>query len=169
METGEKICTKCNLPKPLNRFRFRSKRGYTWQQGKCMDCETKEQNERYHSDIEKHREKGRIAARNFRIERPGQYKEYTKKQRQSEAYKKNRKKYWRENEQHRNKHRVRAKKNQEENRDNLTDRYVVAHIIQRTSLTPEDIPKELIEVVRQIKILKRKTREYVKQSNSKNP
>lgn len=47
-----KVCTKCIEPKPLNRFRERTKNGRTWKNGFCTDCEAKNR-KRYWEDPEK--------------------------------------------------------------------------------------------------------------------
>lgn len=153
-----KTCTKCCIPKPIKRFRkrtkFKNSVAYAYIQKKCMDCECKEQKERYHKNIEIHRERNRSRARKYYNENKdilNEIKRDLRKEKnnpillyQREYNKKNKDKIAKQ-------HKIVAKRFQEKIRDNLSDSYVIQHIIQRTSLKREDIEKypEMIEAYRQ--------------------
>jgi hypothetical protein len=163
----EKICNSCDLPKPIKRFRFRTKNGYRWQQGKCMDCESSEQRSRYYADIDNQRKINR--------ERAASQPEEIKKARNKERWlsikgtkelSEYRKEYWRTNKAQREKHKAVSRKHQAKMISELSDNYILGHITQRTSLKKEDIPKEMVEVVREIKLLNRKIRGNEKTGNS---
>lgn len=156
-------CTKCKLPKPLNRFRIRTKRGSTWRQGKCMDCEANEQSKRYHADIEKSRIISREFQKKRRAENPElvnqKVKEYRDKNR--DKVRKWEKDWYARNEEGRKKHKVRAKKWLDKNRDELSDTYVRNVIASNSDLKHEQITPDLIELHR-INILIKREIENVK-------
>lgn len=156
-----KTCTKCKIEKPINRFRFRTKRGYTWQMGKCIDCEHDENKKRYYDNHEKSKERGKENQKKLRERHPDMCKKQYQKRKDDPKYKEYRKKYWRENEEQRNKHRVIATKHHEKRRDNLTDKYIIQQLKQKTGLSSEDVLKapDLIELKRLSIKLKRQINE----------
>lgn len=151
-----KICTKCNSEKQLSRFRFRSKNGYKWQQGFCMDCEAKKERERRNANIELYRKKVKDYLKSLPIEkRKERNKKQWLKKKGNKDWNEYRKRYWEQNEEQRLKHKSVAKKSQIRKIEELWDSYIIGQITQRTSIKKEDVPKELIELVRQIKITNR--------------
>lgn len=158
---SEKKCTKCLNPKPLNRFRTRFKirngKKEFWVQGKCMDCESQEGSERYWSNPEVGRRTSRESARKCGKKRYEYNKRYRK--RHARWWKAYMKKYREENkEKIAELHKITGRKWFKKERDSLSDNYIIRHIIQRTGLRKEDIQdqKELIELCRQNKLLRRK-------------
>lgn len=160
--SSKKICTNCGKNQTLDKFRSRKKKGeegyYTI--GRCRDCEKQDRANYYWDNVDMMRARGRE-----NIRRNGhRYKSVQKKYRQ-ENYPKIKAymtKYRKENSEYLSEmHKPRAKAWFKKQREELSDSYVIGHIIQRTTLTREDIEKhpELIEVVRKNKLLKRKINE----------
>ncbi len=155
-----KNCKKCLLPKQNDRFRQRTKRGYTWTMGKCMDCEACEQNNRYYKDVEKSREYNRkFANANWykRKEKASVQLKQLRKQPNNRVIN-NQRKYIEANRDKINSQRAPVSaKYQKKNKEGLTDTFVIAMIVQRTNLKRSDIKKhpELISAYRENLKLKR--------------
>lgn len=171
MMTETKICTCCKMPKSKKRFRWRTKKGYTYQQGKCIDCENAEQKIRYDSkkDNIDFKIKNRQRVKNYQRENWDVVQEKNKKRRQTKRYKENRRKYTLKNyDKISRDHKIRAKKWFEKNRDELSDSYVVSKIIGKTKVSPDEVRREpeLIEIKRMQLKLGRviKNKLYEKQS-----
>lgn len=155
-----KICTKCNLPKSTERFRFRTRNGRTWQQGRCMDCEAKEQrdrNEKRRHTVD-YKEKNKANARRYALNNPDKIKAYRVAKRlcsTNKEYSEYRKRYWANNEEQRLKHKTRAAKHYECKKENITDKYIIDILKQKHNFKDSDIPIELIELHRAYLTLKR--------------
>lgn len=163
-EKQRKTCTKCNEGKPISRFRNRYKRKNGkkeyWQNGKCMDCEGKEQSLRYWKNPEKHREYSKQYANKHSKEMSEYNKQYRKDnpdwwENYMKGYRRDNKKRIAEL------HKIISKKWHQENRDLLSDTYVIHKIISKTNLKRKDVEgnKELIELYRANILLKRKINE----------
>lgn len=165
MKEGDKICKKCQLPKPPEKYRIRTRKRNgkveTWTMGECRDCEKAEQTSRYYRDHEKGKKQSRDNARKKRERDPKFCHKQWLKRKDDPKYKEYRKKYWKENEEQRIKHSKVARKYHEKNRDTLADNYVISHIRQDTILTKEDVLKspDLIELKRLSIKLKRQINE----------
>lgn len=145
-----KICTCCENSKPFSRFRSRTKKGYTWKMGKCMDCEKLEQKKRYHSNLELYRKRGRESSNRYHNENKEKISAKMKllrKQPNNRVIIHQRKYIIKNREKIRVQHRPVSKKSFIKQRDALTDSYVIRILRQRTTLKKSDILKypELIE------------------------
>lgn len=152
-------CTKCRVRKDDSMFRTRTKRGYVYKQHTCKACEAKAQMVRYNKvkNNEDFKEKNKSRVKDYAKANPEKLKKYRKENRtaKNKKYSEYRKRYWRKNEEQRAKHKIRAKRNHEHNRDELTDRYVISRLAYKSNLKKEDIPQELIEAKRAYIKLKR--------------
>lgn len=160
LPSSTKVCTKCNDPRPLSRFRRRCKnkngKKEYWNMGECMECEKAYREIFYEDNLEFCRKRGRENARKHYPTNRIRQKEYRRNNYPKiKAYMT---KYREDNKERiAEMHEPVARKWFEKNRDELSDTYVIQHMIQKSGLNREDILPypELIETYRQNMKIKR--------------
>lgn len=156
----EKECTKCNVNKESDCFRVRFDRrsNLKYLNSHCKECEKQDAKKRYNAvkDVPEFKIFNCERAKKYRIENPELFREQQQVKRQKESYKKNRVVYVKKNrakilEQEK----VTKKRYWQKQKENLTDEYVKVMITQRTPISRNEVPPELIKLKRLELICKR--------------
>lgn len=146
------ICKKCTTDRPLDRFRMRTKRGYSWRQGTCMNCEAEAQLKRHNNkkDIPEYKEVNRDRTKRYRLDNIDVVREKDLIRKQTDHYKEYRKKYIAKNKEKIFKQeQISKRRYNEKNRDALSDIYVARKIIGKsTGIASGEIPIALIKIKR---------------------
>lgn len=160
----EKNCTNCKKDKDVTDFRLRHdkrKGNYYYFNNHCKECENEKQKEYYEKakNNENFKIKNRKRVKKYIEKNIDIVKEKTKKRRLGNKYRENRKQYILKNKDKiYEQEKICKLKYHNKNRDELTDKYIVRLILQKTNLRKEDIlncPK-LIEVKRkQIQLIRK--------------
>lgn len=146
------ICKKCNTDRPLNRFRLRTKRGYTYRLRTCMECEATAQRERYNKikDIPEFKQLNRNRVNKYRVNNIDVIREKQQARRQTAHAKISRKNYIASNKDKIFKQeKICKKRYHDKNRDELSDIYVTSVLIGNTKgIYRNEIPPPLIKIKR---------------------
>lgn len=148
-----KLCSRCKAVKLTGEFSIKldKRDGVSRFNSVCKMCAAALRRE-YYKKI-KHNEdfiiKNRDRVKRYRLENIDVVREKDQARRQTESAKENRKKYI-----ERNRAKIQAQEKivkrryHEKNRDQLTDMYVVQKIIQKTTLSANEVPPALIKLKR---------------------